>query len=112
MHTVRIAGKSVNLAWTVEAQKRFRFRASKIGGAPTHRDFSDPSRATSAVASLLWLLLPPDALADYPTPEELYVGIEDETEAPAIHTALSAIVAEMSPTPEKKTNSKKSPSRK
>lgn len=109
-HEVTIGGETVRLAWTQDIARRYPFRCSKIGGAPTARSMSNPRTATAAVTSFLWLLLPPDLHAVYPTPEELFLAIDHEADAEAIHAALVGIISDMAPDAEKKSTSPTSPS--
>lgn len=109
-YPVTIGGKAVTLAWTQDIARRFTYRASKIGGAPKTRELSNVKTAAAAVTNLLWLVLPPDVAASYPTPEDLFVAIDHDTEWPAIHTALDAVNADAQSDDEKKSSSQNSPS--
>ena len=109
-HPVTIGGREIALAWTQDIASRFPFRASKIGGCPSFADFANPKKAAAAITSFLWLMLPPDIHALYSSPEELFIAIDHENEAKAIHSALIAVIGDMSPTDEKKSTSKKPPS--
>lgn len=108
-HKCTIAGNPVELSWSNETQKRMHFRASAVGInlGTIHKDFTKPNKAAAAYSSFLWCILPAKFLADYPTPEELYVAIEDN-EAPAIHAALFGIFEDMAPDVEKKSTSRNS----
>ena len=101
-YPVTIAGDTVHLAWTQDIARRYPFRASKIGGAPTGRAMSNPKTAVAAVTSFLWLLLPPETHAQYPTPEDLFVAIDHENDHGAIYSALVGIIGDMVPSDEKK----------
>jgi len=105
-----IAGEKVILAWDQRTARAYGYRASKIGGAPSLTDLANPKRAAAAVTDLLWLILPPETAAKYRTPEELFLAIDHEAEAAAIHTALVSIIGDITATPEKKSTSRKSPS--
>ena len=106
-----IGGRKVALEWTHEVKKRFNFRLSSIGGHPTQHELTTPSTADAAVCKLLWALLPAQEVARYSSPEDLYVAIDQDKESEAISTAIIGIYADMEPTPQKKTTSKKSRSR-
>ena len=113
IHTVKIGGREIGLAWNQSVASRFQFRASKIGGSPSISDFTNPKKAAAAVTSFLWLILPPDALALYPSPEDLFVVIDsNQDEAESIHSALVAVIADMTPDDEKKSTLKKPRSQK
>jgi hypothetical protein len=109
-NSVTIGGEVFTIAWNQQTARSFAYRASKIGGAPSLRDLTNPKRAAAAVTDLLWILLPPDASAKYRTPEDLFLAIDHETEASNIHTALVSVIAEMGASDEKKSTSEKSPS--
>lgn len=111
-YPVKIGGETVEIGWTQDVAKRYLFRASKIGGAPASRDFSNPKKAASAVTCFLWLVLPPAVHERYPTPEELFVAIDHETEFAAVGAALAGVMSDMAPDDEKKSTGKKSPSQK
>lgn len=110
-HSVKIAGKEVILSWTQERLRSFGFRASKIGANPAElfRDFRNPLKAEYAVTSFLWLLLPDEEYRKYPLPDDLIEAIDPE-DAAAIFSAVVGIIALMSPSAEKKSSSRKSPS--
>lgn len=108
--TVSIAGRPVVLEWTTATAKRYGFRESKHGGGPAFADFRNKRKAAAAVTRFLWLLLPPEEFALYPTDEDLFVAIDHEKEAAGIHSALMAIMGEMLPSPEKKSTTGNSPS--
>lgn len=110
-HLLKIGGREFAIEWTQELARRYPFRASKIGGAPAIRDFTNPKKAAAAVTTFLWLLLPAAAHELFPSPEELYVGIDHETEAEAIHEAVFGVIRDMQPAAEKKRSSRKRPSR-
>jgi hypothetical protein len=57
-------------------------------------------------------MLPAQELGRYPTPEDLFVAIDQETESESIGIAIRGVYADMEPTPEKKRTTRKSPSRK
>lgn len=107
-YPVKIGGESVEIGWTQDVAKRYDFRASKIGGAPASRDFTNPKKAAWAVTSFLWLILPPAAHNLYASPEDLFVAIDHETEFAAIGAALAGIMSDMAPDAEKKSTGKKS----
>lgn len=110
-HETTIGGRKVELAWTQEVAKRFRFRLSSIGGHPTQRELTNRATADAAVCKILWALLPSSELGRFPTPEDLFVAIDQETESESISRAIHAVYDDMNPTPEKKRTSRKSPSR-
>lgn len=107
--TVTIGGEAVSLAWTQEIARRYAFRCSQIGGGPRLADFSHAKKAAAAVTSFLWLILPGPVHARYPSPEELFVALE-ETDPAEIHAAVMAVLADMNPPAEKKSTSQSSPS--
>jgi len=109
-HTVTIAGQPVQLTWTNETEKRFRYRLGTIGGHPTQAQFRNHATSPAAFCKVLWALLPAAILPTYPTPEDLFVAIDHESEGESIATALVAIYADMAPDPEKKSTSANSPS--
>lgn len=109
-HPVKIGGEAVEIGWTQDVAKRYLFRSSKIGGAPSSEDFTNPKKAAAAVTSFLWLVLPPAVHDRYPTPEDLFVAIDHETEFAAVGAALAGIMSDMNPGAEKKSTGKKSPS--
>jgi len=105
-----IGGREITLKWTQETAKRFHYRLSQIGGHPTQRELSGIRTRDAAACKLLWAFLPPVELASFPTPEDLFVAIDQETEGLALGQALAGIYAEMSVDAEKKSTSRKSPS--
>jgi len=111
-HETIIGGRNVSLTWSQEIAKRFRFRLSAIGGHPTTRELTSPATADAAVCKLLWAMLPTQEIGRYPTPEDLFVAIDQDSESESIGIAIRGVYADMEPTPEKKTTTKKSPSRK
>jgi hypothetical protein len=108
-HETTIGGQKVELAWTQEVAKRFRFRLSSIGGHPTQRELTNRATADAAVCKILWALLPASELGRYATPEDLFVAIDQETESESISKAIHAVYNDMTPPPEKKRTLKKSP---
>jgi hypothetical protein len=108
-YPVTIGGEEITLAWDQQTARAYPYRAGRIGGAPSLRDLANPKRAIAAVTDLLWLFLPPAASAKYPTPEELFLAIDHEANAPGIHAAIVGIVGEMTTTPEKKRSLPSSP---
>ena len=92
---ITIGGETVHLAWTQDVARRLAFRASKIGGGPSFADFRNRKKAAAAITSFLWLILPADVHARFTTPEELFLAIDHETEATAIHTAIMAVIGSM-----------------
>ncbi len=104
-----IAGEEIELCWSNETQKRMRFRASQAGInlGTLHKDFLKPQKAAAAYSSFLWTILPQSCIREYPTPEDLYVAIQD-SEALAIHAAIFGIFEDMDPNSEKKSTSKNS----
>lgn len=112
IYPVVIGGEVVELEWKQDIARRYVFRASKIGGGPTSAEFSNPKKAAAAVASFLWLVLPPAVHARYATPEDLFVDIDHASQGQAIRDALVGIFADMAPDAEKKSTGKKTPLRK
>jgi len=110
-HACTIAGRAVELEWTQESAKRIRIRLSKIGAElfSLLRDFSKPKKAEYAVSAVLWALLPDAEYIRHESPELLALCIDDESEAAAVYSAVSACLAEMFPDAEKKSTSTKSP---
>lgn len=109
-YPVIIGGEEIALAWDQQTARSYAYRASKIGGAPSFADLKNPKRAVAAITDLLWLFLPPSAQAKYRTPEDLFVAIDHESHAPAIHAAVIGIVGDMLTDDQKKRSSKNSPS--
>ena len=107
IHQITIGGSPVELEWTQASARAFHFRLSEIGFSISGAAFKG-ARAASSFCKCLWALLPADVFREYPTPEELFVAIDHETEAAAIYGAVSAIFAEMAPSDEKKSTSKNS----
>ena len=110
IHEITIGGRPVKLAWTVESQKRFQYRLQTIGGHPPEGAFRAARTAPAAFCKVLWALLPPAEVALYPTPEDVFVALDHETEAGPMFEAISAIYGERAAGAEKKTTSGKSPS--
>ena len=108
-HEITIGGRPVKIAWTVETQKRFQYRLQTIGGHPPEGAFRAAKTAPAAFCKVLWALLPPAELVALPTPEDVFVALDHEKEAPAMFAAVSAIYGEMAADAEKKTTSGKSP---
>jgi hypothetical protein len=111
IHKCTIGGREVSLQWTVEIAKRFQYRLATLGGHPTQRDLTSPATANAAVTKILWAMLPASEIGRYPTPEDLFVAIDQESESVSISKAIQSVYADMEPTAEKKSTSKKSPSR-
>lgn len=113
-HKITIGGNQVELAWTQEIASRYAFRVSKIGGAPSISDFRNPKKASAAVVTVLWLVLPPAIHQQYATPEDLYIAInfDDSDEVKSIFDGVLAVIGDMDVSDEKKSTSKKSPSQK
>lgn len=109
-YPVTIGGRKLSLKWTQETAKRFHFRLGQIGGHPTQRELTGSRTRDAAACKLLWAFLPPAELANYPTPEDLFVAIDQETEGEELGKALGAIYQEMIPDAEKKSSLTKSPS--
>jgi hypothetical protein len=109
-HTITIGGKETQIEWTQAVARRLSFRASKFGISIKPGDFLDPKRAASAYVESLWLLLPPDVVALYPTAEDLAAAIDHDTESKAIVSAVLQCLADMSPDAEKKSSSVSMPS--
>jgi hypothetical protein len=106
-HTVKIAGREIALSWNQETAKRFGYRLSCIGGHPTQRELTTNATAGAALCKLVWALLPSSELGKYATPEDLFVAIDQDSESEGIAKAILSIYAEMNPTEQKKTSSKK-----
>ena len=109
-HIVKVAGRTVALAWNQETAKRFAFRVGEIGGEPTGRQFTNPRTVTTAFFKVLWALLPQAEFARYPDPESLFVAVDHENEGREIFAAINAIYEERFPSEEKKSTLTKSPS--
>lgn len=109
-HTVQIAGNAVALEWSQASSRAFGFRASKIGANPTalYRDFKNPLKAEYAVTAFLWMLLPDEEYRKYALPEDLCPAIEAD-HAQDILRAVLGVIAEMTPSAEKKSTLRKSP---
>jgi hypothetical protein len=111
-YPVKIGGEEVRFSWTQETAKRYTFRASKIGGAPRGADFANPRKVTAAIGSFLWLILPAEIHQKYDSPEELFMAIDHDDQSAQVAACLTGIFSDMSPDAEKKSTSRKSPSRK
>ena len=109
-YLVKIGGEEIRIAWDQQTARAYEYRASKIGGAPSLRDLANPKRAVAAVTDLLWLLLPPKTADKYRSPEELFIAINHEEDAPSIHSALLAVINDIETSEQKKSTSEKSPS--
>jgi len=109
-HAVKIAGRDVVISWNQETAKRYNYRLSCIGGPPSMRELKTPATASAAVCKLLWALLPASEIGRYASPEDLFVAIDQETESEGISKAILGVFADMNPSAEKKTTSKKLPS--
>lgn len=109
-HVCKIAGREVALSWNQETKKRYDFRLSSIGGRPTDRQLKSKATSSAAVCKLLWALLPKSESWRYESPEDLYVAIDEDTESEGISKAILGVFADMNPSAEKKTTSKKLPS--
>jgi len=107
---VKIGGREIALKWTQETAKRFHYRLSQIGGHPTQRELTGARTRDAAACKLLWAFLPPAELGSYPTPEDLFVAIDQETEGLQLGEALAKIYGEMAVDAEKKRSLTKSPS--
>lgn len=107
-HEIKIGGRKVVLDWNNGIAKRFAYRLQSIGGSPTGRELTGAKTRDAATCKVLWSLLPASVLPDYPNPEELFVSIDQESEAEAIAAALVAIMGEMSATTAQKKTLKKS----
>jgi hypothetical protein len=112
IHKVTIAGRELSLEWSQETAKRYSFRMGEVGGEPTVKQLSNPRTVTTALFKVLWGLLPPMEFTRYATPEELFVAVDHENEGEAIYEAIKGIFEDRFVSPEKKSTSKKSPSRK
>ena len=109
-HQVKIGGRGITLRWTQETAKRFDYRLGQIGGHPTQRELTGAKTRDAAACKLLWALLPPAELAAYPTPEDLFVAIDQETEGAELGKALAGVYQEMVADAEKKRSLRNSPS--
>jgi hypothetical protein len=112
MPQISISGRKVGISWTNEIARRFRYRLGLIGGHPSRKELTNPATAEAAFTRILWALLPTDEHAKFPTPEDLFVALDSDSEedAQAIFEAVTAIYAEMEPSAEKKTSGKRKPS--
>lgn len=106
-HNVKIGGREVVISWNQETAKRYNFRLSSIGGHPTKRELTTPATSSAAVCKILWALLPASEIGRFQTPEDLFVAIDQETESEGISLAILGVYADMNPSKEKKTTSKK-----
>jgi hypothetical protein len=106
-HEITICGRPITLKWSVETQKRFTYRLQTIGGHPSEGSFRSAKTSQAAFTKVLWALLPSSEIAAFPTPEDLFVAIDHESEAESIGSAIIAIYNEMNPDAEKKTTSGK-----
>lgn len=104
--TVKIDGKEIALRWDNSTARQVRFRQSALGESIVSilRDIQKPAKAEAAMAKLLWAMLPD--VSQYPTPESLWLSIADEDMVDA-GKAVMAILAESSPSDQKKTSSGK-----
>ena len=108
--SVTIGGKEVQLAWTQDVARRLAFRASRIGGGPSFADFRNQKKAAAAITTFLWLILPVEVHAKFSTPEDLFLAIDHETEAAAIHAACIAVIGSMQLSADEKKTPLKTPS--
>jgi len=108
-HEIKIAGRTVTLAWTQETAKRFAYRMGEAGGEPTGKQLSNPKTVTTALFKVLWGLLPAAEFQRHPDPEALFVAVDHDAEGEAIFSALRDIYSERFPTEEKKSTSTTSP---
>lgn len=107
-HEAKIGGRKVVLKWNQETAKRFHFRLGTIGGHPTQRELTGAKTRDAAFCKVLWAMLPADLLGLFPSPEELFVAIDQETESEALAKAVLGIYRDMQPDAEKKSTSMKS----
>jgi hypothetical protein len=107
---LKIAGREVELKWDNATQRRFDWRSREIGGI-NFADLSKPAKSILATIKILWAALPPDEFKHHESPEDLYAVIQND-EAEAIAPAVVDLLGEMFPDVEKKSTSRKSPSRK
>ena len=101
-HQCVIAGRTVSLEWTQETAKRFAFRMGEVGGEPTGRQLTNPRTVATALFKVLWGLLPTAEFQKHPTPEDLFIAVDHESEAEAIFAAINGIYQDRFPSEEKK----------
>lgn len=109
---LQLAGAAVTIAWDNATQRTFATRLSKIGesSGSIGAALNSKARGDYAIVTLLWAVLPADVYRRYPTPEDMVADIAPEDNEAAV-AAVFGVIKEMTPTPEKKSTSKKSPSR-
>lgn len=107
-HNCKIAGRSVDLAWTQETAKRYAFRMGEIGGEPTSKQLTSPRTVATALHKVLWALLPPAEFARYATPEDLFVAVDHDNEATGIFSAINSVYQDRFADTEKKSSLTKS----
>jgi len=110
-HKVTIGGADVEISWTNEVQRGFRDRVSKIGAdyEKLFQNFRNPRKSRYAYFAWLWFFLPMDVYRKFEIPEDLMLAVEDK-DAQSVVSAVLGTIKEMSPSAEKKSTSKKSPS--
>ena len=105
---IEIAGQKVRLAWTAEAKRNMRVRASKISVHPGElvKSFGDPGKAEYAFTAFIWLLLPAEIYRRYSIPEDMFADIpEDERKAAERFDAVMSIIDDINASAEKKSDS-------
>ena len=105
MSKITIAGESVELEWTGKTARIMRLRLSEIG-FDWEKD-TRGQRMSAAMVKIAWALLPQPFAAAYPTHEDMFAAMQEDEDRP-LFMAVSEILAEMSPSSEKKSSSLKS----
>lgn len=112
-HILKIAGREISLVWDNATQRVFSARLSKIGetAASVGKSLGSSARGEYGIISILWAALPADDYRRYPTPEDMVADIDQADNAQAVE-AVFGLIKDMSPSSEKKSTSRKSPSQK
>ena len=101
-HVITIAGESVPIEWTERTARLMRLRLSEIG-FDWEKD-TKGSRMSSAMVKIAWALLPQPFASEYPTHEDMFAAMAEDEDRP-MFMAVSEVLSEMSPSPEKKSSS-------
>lgn len=109
-YPINIGGRLIELEWTQETARRYEFRIGLCGGEPTPKQLQNPATVATALFRMLWALLPVREFQRHESPEELFLAVDHEEEAPVIYAALRGIFEDRAATVEKKSSGKKSPS--
>ena len=108
--TIIIDGRPVELAWNQGTSRRFQFRAAKHAVRLDLKALTDPLRAHAAFIELLWLMLPDGEFQKHASAEDLAVVIDAKKQVGDIVAVVSAAIAEMMASDQKKTNGASTPS--